>query len=293
MAYAQVDTNTWEPYRSKINSWEVTMGHDKTATGTPETYTNWQVSVWLKRKDSHAQDESVRALIEKIPTLAIPIRTPVVESGDKAGEICPFDAHMGKLSWGEETGENDYDIPIATKRFLDGVLGNLEFIKMHKVSKLFYVLGQDIVHAESFIPMTPKGKNILDVDTRFPKLLAKAQAVTIESLYACLEVAPVEVIWVPGNHDVHASLYIAEIIKQHFRNNPNLEVDNSPKQKKVRLWGNLLVGWTHDANKGQSNLINLLPQFWPELWGKSMFREWHTGHKHKKQEWKLSPGILR
>jgi hypothetical protein len=33
----------------------------------------------------------------------------------------------------------------------------------------------------------------------------------------------------------------------------------------------------------------MLPQFFPELWGQSKYREWHTGHKHKKMEWKFAP----
>ena len=52
-----------------------------------------------------------------------------------------------------------------------------------------------------------------------------------------------------------------------------------------------MVGWTHNANIRQANVVNMLPQFWPELWGKSKYREWHTGHKHKKMEWKYAPTV--
>ena len=74
---------------------------------------------------------------------------------------------------------------------------------------------------------------------------------------------------------------------EHFRNDDRVIVDNTPPWRKARLWGNLLIGWTHDANVRQTNVVNMLPQFFPELWGKSKFREWHTGHKHTKKEFLL------
>jgi hypothetical protein len=289
MEYANIDTEIWEAYRSKINSWEVTIGGNKTNTGKPETYTNWQVTVFLRRKAPNCHEDAIKQLIEKIPSLKLPkSNTPVKDSG-KAVELCPFDVHFGKLAWGKETGHKDYDTNIAKRHFLDGIMTNLEHAKWHGVEKIYYILGQDIVHIEMFVPETYKGGNVLDVDSRLPKVIMAAESAVIESLYACLEIAPTEVIWIPGNHDAHASFYLCEIVKQHFRNEPMMIVDNDPKQKKARLWGTLLVGWTHEGTKRQTNLVNILPQFWPELWGKSQFREWHTGHKHKKDEWKFLP----
>ena len=46
---AEVDHDVWEVERSKVNSWEVTIGKRSTGTGQPETYTNFQVTVWLRR----------------------------------------------------------------------------------------------------------------------------------------------------------------------------------------------------------------------------------------------------
>jgi hypothetical protein len=105
----------------------------------------------------------------------------------------------------------------------------------------------------------------------------------------CREVAPVEVIWIPGNHDFHASFYLSEVVKEHFRRDPHVTVDNTAEHRKARLWGKLLVGFAHDGSRRQVNFVNMLPQFFPELWGKSLYREWHVGHKHKKDEVKYAP----
>ena len=47
---AQVDREIWEVDRHVINYWETTMGAQKSGTGEPESYTNCQVKVWLKKK---------------------------------------------------------------------------------------------------------------------------------------------------------------------------------------------------------------------------------------------------
>jgi len=55
------------------------------------------------------------------------------------------------------------------------------------------------------------------------------------------------------------------------------------------LWGNLLVGWTHRIVGRYNTWSNELAQAFPELWGKSKFREWHHGDQHKKHNVKIVP----
>jgi hypothetical protein len=136
---------------------------------------------------------------------------------------------------------------------------------------------------------TPRGEHRLDTDSRLPKIYQKAKESYLKTVYMCREVAPVEILWIPGNHDLHASFFLSEVIKEHFKNDKMVTVDNGPEHRKARLWGKLLVGFAHDGSKRQINFINVLPHFFPKLWSKSDFREWHVGHKHKKEEVKYWP----
>ena len=61
---AEVDRDVWEVERSKVNSWEVTIGKRSTGTGQPETYTNFQVTVWLRRITGPIL--ALRGLLDKI-----------------------------------------------------------------------------------------------------------------------------------------------------------------------------------------------------------------------------------
>lgn len=292
LAVAEINLEEWEVDRFTINSWQVTMkvkGKGVDAAEEPVSRTNYQVKVWLKPKVPSLLEESVRELIKEIPKFKPPKVKRKIPKTPFALEMALYDAHIGKLAWGEETEQGDYDLEISADLYVKAAEENLNLSAGFNFSKVIFILGQDFLHAENYLHQTPLGGNILDVDSRLPKIYAKAKASVLKAIRLCREIAPVEVIWVPGNHDMHASFYMSDVVKEHFRNDKMVEVDNKPPWRKARLWGNLLVGYTHDANIRMTNVVNMLPQFWPELWGRSKYREWHTGHKHKKTEWKFMP----
>jgi len=293
---AEIDLEKWEIERHIINSWQVTMKLSNKVgdvyVDTPETKTNWQVKIWLRSKIPDPIYDAIKILIKEIPKFKPITRNYKFPKTDFALELAPYDVHFGKLAWGKETGQGDYDLKIASRWFLEAIEQNINYAEAFPISKVYYILGQDLMHVENFMGTTPLGGHGLDVEGRLPKVYAEAKASTLKALYMCREIAPVEVLWIPGNHDMHASFYMAEVIKEHFRNDDFVNVDSSPAWRKARLWGSLLVGYTHDASGGKAKVtVNMLPQFWPELWGKSKFREWHVGHKHRKNEEKFSPTL--
>jgi hypothetical protein len=287
---AALDLEEWEVERGKVNSWEVTMGADKTLTGKAETYTNFQVTLWIKRKITEPIVTAIEALVKTIPTFKPVGPKPIhFTKGEYLQEMALFDIHFGKLAWGKETGQGDYDVNIAEDWFIQAAEKNLNYGESFPRAKILYILGQDYLHVENYMNQTPLGGNNLDVDTRLPKIFEVAMGAAIKVIYMCREVAPVEILWVPGNHDMHASYYLSHILKAHFRDDKYVTINNGPKWEKAILWGNLLVGYTHDAERRQTAAINMLPQMFPELWGKSKYRELHTGHLHKKGETKYKP----
>jgi len=292
LTYAQVDLNVWEVDHFIINSWEVTVG-PKVSYGSiitnAEIYTNWQVKIWLKRKVEKPFEIAMKNLIKTIPTFRYKEAPKFIAPSGIALEMSIVDVHVGKLAWSLETGRKDYDTDIATRELEAVVDQNLAWASPFKPEKIFYLLGNDLMHIENYIPLTPAGHNVLDTDTRFPKLMQDVLEVTIKTIYSCRSVAPVEVLWIPGNHDPHASYGLCLAIKEHFKDDDYVIIDDSPMKRKARLWGNLLVGWTHEISGRQASWVNELAQAFPVEWGKSVWREWHHGHKHKKNEVKMFP----
>lgn len=287
LAISKVDLEEWEVERHVVNSWGVTI---KLADGTPHYATNYQVKVWFRPKQPQPLQEAMRGLIESMPKLKFPKVKRVAPVSDYAAEIAPYDAHMGKFAWGQETGQGDMDLSISSEILIESCMANLNHLSNYAISKVYYVLGNDLLHFENYMAETPQGRHHLDVDSRLPKVIQRAIETVTRCVNMCRELAPVEVVWIPGNHDMHASYWLSEILKHVFQNDEHVTIDNDPMPRKARLWGDLLVAWTHDASgRKMAPTINMLPQFWPELWSQSKYREWHTGHKHKKEETKFKP----
>jgi hypothetical protein len=288
---SNVDLERWAVERYEVNNWQVTLKvSDKDGTEKPVVRTNWQVKMWLKPRVVEPLELAIRGLIKQIPKFTPPKNHNFsVPKGDFAGEMALYDAHIGKLAWKKEVTQGDYDLNISGKVLLSACEDNLNHLSPYKLSKIYYVLGNDFMHIENYMATTPRGEHRLDTDSRLPKIYQKAKESYLKTVYMCREVAPVEIIWIPGNHDLHASFFLSEVIKEHFKNDKMVTVDNGPEHRKARLWGKLLVGFAHDGSRRQVNFVNVLPHFFKDMWGKSDFREWHVGHKHKKEETKYWP----
>lgn len=254
---------------------------------TNKTYT---IEIVFKRKPIETNIlESFKEIIKDMPARRAMSKKKTYNTGI-AGEMTTFDAHIAKLAWLQETGYRNYDINIALKDYKYANDLNLELMAPHKPEKIFYILGQDMYHMDNMASHTTGGDHTLDVDGRITKVHPLAFNITVNNIENCAKLAnSVEVIWIPGNHDFLSSYMLAFAIMQYFRNCPNITVDVSQNPRKARLWGNLLVGWTHRIVGKHTVWSNELAQQFPELWSKSVFREWHHGDQHKKQDVKITP----
>ncbi len=287
---ADVDTENWEVDRYVTNSWGVTM---KGADGKPAYRTNYQVKIWLKPKTTTNMEEAAKLLVKSIPKLktAKYNRRTTFPDGNYAYEVAIHDAHIGQLSWRKEVLKGNYDIKIAPRKYLEVCEKLLNFVpKNAPISKIIFPVGHDYMHVENLANETFYAKNKLDADVRLPYIIDTAVNTVIKAIEMCKQVAPVEVILVPGNHDVHASFWLALLLKHLYSKDKFVMVDNGPASRKVRIWGDLLVGFCHQAlGIKQLRTVNMLAQLWPKEWGESKFREWHTGHQHKKTQTKYTP----
>jgi hypothetical protein len=248
-----IDLELWEVDRVKTtdNQWDVTMKM-KTGEKSPdraETHTNYQfkIMIWLRPRKPKPLIEAIKLLVKDIPTFKYHKSIPKFRAGSgNAVEMSLIDAHFGKLAWAMETGRRDYDLKIATQDYLNACEENLGWTSMFEPEKIFFILGQDLMHVENFEGVTPKGGNILDVDSRLPKIFKTAMETVIKCIYMCRSIAPVEIIPIAGNHDMNITLALAHAIDQHFRDDEHVQVDTGPSKRKARLWGNLLVGWAHE-----------------------------------------------
>lgn len=280
---ANIDLDIWEVERYVVNKWDNACKL-KSADGEYIQATElWQVKVWLRRRNDLQKYNAILSLINKINEYAIEYDVKPRNNGEYLLEISLFDVHFGKLAWSREVGE-DYDLKVAEYLYSSAIEGLLSMAKTFVINNILLPIGQDFFHVNDPSYLTPKGGNKLDADNRLAKIFETGYISVIRAIDRCIQVAPVEVIWVPGNHDPETSLYLCHVIKAWYNKCDAVTVDVEPKTRKYKEYGVNLIGFTHGDEEPQHNLPSIMASEAPQAWANTLFREWHIGHKHKKAE---------
>jgi hypothetical protein len=202
-------------------------------------------------------------------------------NGDWLFEFSPFDLHMGKYTWNEETVTN-YDTDMAADLFdasLDFLLARAMKLTDGRLSRVLCVFGNDVSHIDSKRGQTTAGTP-MDVDTRYIRVYRRICEVHRRAVDRLRDVAPVDIKIVSGNHDELTSFHLGEILATRYDGVRHVTVDNSPRQRKYYEFGTNLFGFTHGDSEKVSELPLVMAREIPEQWARCASREWHIGHKH-------------
>ena len=209
--------------------------------------------------------------------------TPRPTSSDNLFVPCIFDLHLGKLAWGEETGE-DYDSKIAVRRFRVALEDLIKKAEGHEVQQILFPVGNDIYNSDKAkpFPQTTNGTPQMD-DLRWQKLFRMGVQLITEAVIRLAKIAPVEVKMVYSNHDHERVFYLGETLTAVFDSHPFVEVDNNPKVRKYYQWGHCLIALAHGHNEKPTELPLIMAQEAKEMWGSTLYREWLLGHLHHRK----------
>lgn len=207
---------------------------------------------------------------------------------DKMLEIPVMDVHLSKLGWKPEVGEN-YDYKIAEERFLHIIFDFIDKTKDYLFEKIIFPIGQDFFNFSTIDGTTIHGTR-LDNDLRWQKVFLKGVEMLIKAIDNLSNKAPVEAFYVSGNHDKTTSYYAINYIYAWYRNNSNIKISIDPKSRKYVEFGNCLIGYTHGDTE-KKRISGIMQVEARESWGRTLFHEWHMGHKHSEQT-KEENGII-
>ncbi len=277
-----INLNDYEVSKFRSNCWDVTV---RTDDGI-ETRTNYQFFVEWKIRAPGPLYMALERLIDRMPSSKRVKLKAKDREGERMVEVALYDMHLGMLSWAAETGE-DYDVSIARKVLADATNQIVARTKKLKPSHYLLPIGNDFLHINDPSGLTPRGNNQLDIDTRLANIIEESQNALVDTIETLASVAPVDIIWIPGNHDPQTSYWLLRVLAAWYRNDERVTVDVSPKPRKFKLFGINLIGFMHGCDVPASRLAslpNLLAEEAADLWTSGQYREIHIGHKHKKAE---------
>jgi len=237
---------------------------------------------WVKTSaDQARQDEifkeALAALAEALPKEK-PTPAPTITDDNLATCYPVGDHHFGMLSWHEETGEN-YDISIG-KRLLKGSIDYLVTSSPASKFALVALLG-DFLHYDSWQPVTPSHRHLLDADGRFPQMVRAAiKAVRYMIRAALTKHEHVHVIVEIGNHDTSSSIFLMECLHNIYEDEPRITIDRSPSHFHYWRFGKVLIGTHHGDKVKSEKLPMIMATDRPIDWGETEYRYWMTGHIH-------------
>jgi len=284
---ADINLKEWEVKKFVANKWDVTMK----INNTPILRENWQVKAFLEKK---INIDDVGAFKQELNNFARRL-SPKLKATEKeifSGnmlEIMIPDLHLGKMSWGKETGGEDYDIKIAVNRYWKAINDLIHMSEVHSIDEVVFIVGNDLFNSDNNYPITTTTAGTPQQDdTRWQKVFQIGRSLMIDSILLLKQKlqCKINVLVIPGNHDFQKSFYLGDLLSVKFDGDENIFVDNSPKTRKYIKWGYNLIGFAHGNRKdeGEKRLQTLMQVEEPDLWASTKYREWHLGdiHHHKK-----------
>lgn len=257
------DTTAWELVSAKNNIWNVYSkgedGHDIS--------TLYASKISVKPREVAFDLNAIIEQMEDVKPIDI---EPLEDAGDKLLEIPLFDMHFGVSTL------QHYRMTLA------GVIG---IIAEESWKEIVFAVGSDLFHNDNFRGTTAKG-------TVIDKMDVKQTWSDAGSFYSTLIEAAfkssgnVSLIYVKGNHDESMSWTFCQWLYARY---PNLSCDLEIQERKVHIFGDICIGYTHGDKKVQEFDRLFLSEF--PAFAMARVKEIHTAHRHE-EEVKDRHGVL-
>lgn len=237
---------------------------------------------WVKTRID--DDKFQLILLEAIEAMKddIPRREPSVAPAHSNKNLLNCyvitDYHLGMLSWGEETGE-DWDVAIAERLIIEWFEQAID--QSPAAETAVFAQLSDFLHFDGMDAVTPASKHLLDVDTRFAKLVRSAIRVlryVIDMLLTKHQ--NVHIIMADANHDPVSQIWLREWFSVLYENEPRITVDKSPNPYNAYEFGKTALFFHHGHKRRVTNVSEVFAGQFREIYGRTKYAYAHTGHLH-------------
>jgi AcrR family transcriptional regulator len=278
--FSGMDRTKWYVERWECTSWETVTKDDKKEAHKHHLWRVWlDIRLILPRPLLEAAEAIYERIGEKAPP---PVKRIAWKPKKILCAVALNDAHFGNLCWAAETG-HDYDLKIAEQIYKNAIEDLLGLSGEHRPEKFLITIGNDFFHVDNHARQTTAGTP-QDTDGRLAKIVESGERALFHGLREMASRAPVEVLWIPGNHDRLMSYMLTRIIAAEFRRDDRVTVDAGPNTRKYCRYGTNFLGMIHGERIKPKDLPLLMARERPKDWAETTCREWHTGHLHTQNQ---------
>tara|TARA_R110002072_G_scaffold99346_2_gene218543 strand:- start:587 stop:1759 length:1173 start_codon:yes stop_codon:yes gene_type:complete len=199
------------------------------------------------------------------------------------------DLHIGKLATMD--GANDtYNVDIAIERAIKGSLSLIDKSKPYNIEKIFFIIGNDVLHIDNAKTRTTTSGTPQDTDGMWYDNFKIARGVYCHIINMLSTISDVHVIHCPSNHDYMTGFMLADAVNCYFHNNKNITFDVSNVHRKYVKYGKNLLNFSHGDGAKIDKIPYLAAHEVPQLWADTMYRYAFMHHIHHKQYYKFMSG---
>ena len=222
--------------------------------------------------------ETVEALKEDIPRVSM-TEPPPLGNDNLLNCYVITDYHMGMLAWHEETNGEDWDLKIAEELIVKWFAQAIQQ-SPHANQAIFAQLS-DFLHFDGMDAVTPASKHLLDVDSRFSKLVRSSIRILRTIVDMLLQKHQnLHIIMADANHDPVSQIWLREWFSVMYENEPRVSVDRSPNPYNAFEFGKVALFFHHGHKRKVSNVSEVFAGQFREIYGRTKYAYAHMGHMH-------------
>lgn len=259
----------------------VVVGRSTLRNAEGDVVMEWEKTSRDREAEKQAQEAALAGLMADLPRLP-PLPAPHTLNRDLATVYTLTDCHVGMLAWHREGGA-DWDLTIAE----DTLVGCFEAMIASAPPSSIGIVNQlgDFLHWDGLEAVTPTSGHILDADGRFEKMVEVAIRILRRVIDAALTKHDrVHVLMCEGNHDLASSVWLRKMFAALYEREPRVTVDDSALPYYVFQHGKTMLAFHHGHLKKNDQLPILFAAQFCKIWGDTVKRYCHTGHRHHAEE---------
>lgn len=244
------------------------------------------------------KNEFAKNLIEELKQYS-PIYPTIKRTKSSDGHLLIIDIadlHINKYAEAYLTGA-DYNSKIAVERALEGTKGLIKKASGFDIEKVVFIIGNDVLNTDNLFNQTTKGTH-QDTDVNWFTAFNIAKDCYIKCIELCMQVANVDVIHCPSNHDFMSGCFLAQTIQAWFRLSKNINFDITPKYRKYYQYGcttllqpgGNMIEFEHGDKGKMAGLPLTMAQEEPQMWANTKFRYGYLHHIHHQDKTQFKSG---